>query len=635
MPQSIVRRLGCAAALCLAGAAQAATGYLRVDQVGYEAGLPMRAYLMSTSALNGETFKIETAAGQVAAAGTVGGKLGDWASYSVYPIDFTLSVSGRYAIRVAGAVNAASPAFSVASTALYAGPLAKTLRFYRNERDGPDYLASPLRRAPAHLNDARATVYHSPAFDGDDRIIGRLAPTGGTIDASGGWWDAGDYLKFVETASYTVALMAVGIRDFPNQMGAGSAVSNFTAEARFGLDWLQRMWDQSSRTLAYQVGIGTDFTTSSDLSDHDLWRLPQADDTYGGADPIYAYIRHRPVFRAGPAGARVSPNLAGRLAADFALCFRIFRATDPAYADRCLAAAETVFDLADTAPAGRLLTVAPWDFYPETEWRDDLELGAVELYFALKAGRLPRRLPHTDPGYYLGRAADWAYAYIHGPNDQADTLNLYDVSGLAHFELYRAIALAGKPRLKVSQADLLADLAGQIAASVAAARDPFGAGYNWSYGDTTSHLAGLSVMAKEYASLTGDPRYEALSRRWLANVFGANAWGTSLIIGVGSTFPDCPQHQVANISGSLTGGAPVLAGAAVQGPNSAASSGRLSGMRACPPGGGDRFRAFNGRGAVYKDNVESFTTVEPAIDLTATSMLMYSWRIAGAPSGTP
>jgi hypothetical protein len=279
--------------------------------------------------------------------------------------------------------------------------------------------------------------------------------------------------------------------------------------------------------------------------------------------------------------------------------------------------------------------VAPWGFYPEKEWRDDLELGAVELYFALAAGRPPAGLLHADPGYYLSRAADWAHAYITDPNDRTDTLNLYDVSGLAHFELYRAIALAGKPRLKVSQADLLADLAGQIAASVAAAQDPFGAGYNWSYGDTTSHLAGLSVMAKEYAWLTGDPLYETLSRRWLANVFGANAWGTSLIIGVGSTFPDCPQHQVANILGSLTGGTPVLAGAAVQGPNSAASSGLLSGMRACPPGGGDRFRAFNGRGAVYEDNVQSFTTVEPAIDLTATSMLMYAWQIAGAPSGTP
>jgi hypothetical protein len=32
--------------------------------------------------------------------------------------------------------------------------------------------------------------------------------------------------------------------------------------------------------------------------------------------------------------------------------------------------------------------------------------------------------------------------------------------------------------------------------------------------------------------------------------------------------------------------------------------------------------------------VQSYSTDEPAIDLTATSFLMYAWRIAGGPSGT-
>ena len=34
---------------------------------------------------------------------------------------------------------------------------------------------------------------------------------------------------------------------------------------------------------------------------------------------------------------------------------------------------------------------------------------------------------------YLGEAADWAAAYIASPDQ--DTLNLYDVGGLAHHEL--------------------------------------------------------------------------------------------------------------------------------------------------------------------------------------------------------
>jgi endoglucanase len=399
------------------------------------------------------------------------------------------------------------------------------------------------------------------------------------------------------------------------------------------------MWNQTTRTLYYQVGLGVDFASYPYLSDHDIWRLPQADDTYGGASSVSQYIRNRPVFVAGPAGAKISPNLAGRLAANFALCYIIFH-TNPTYANyanQCLASAETIFDLADTAPSGNLLTSAPYDFYPEVEWRDDLELGAVELYFALQAaaGNLPPGLPHTSSSYYLQQAANWAYAYINGPNDQTDTLNLYDVSGLAHFELYRAITMAGFPSgLAVTRAQLLTDLSNQIKASVASAKkDPFNAGFNWSYGDTTSHIAGLAVMAAEYDWLTGSDTYETSSRRWLANIFGANAWGTSLIIGAGSTFPDCPQHQVANLLGSLTGGSLVLAGAAVEGPNSAASSGGLSGMRACPPGGGDTFKAFNSKAAVYKDNVQSYTTTEPAIDLTATSFLMYAWRMSAGQSG--
>ena len=43
---------------------------------------------------------------------------------------------------------------------------------------------------------------------------------------------------------------------------------------------------------------------------------------------------------------------------------------------------------------------------------------------------------------------------------------------------------------------------------------------------------------------------------------------------------------------------------------------------------------LNGK-AVYKDFVQSYSTVEPAIDLTASSPLAFAWQIAGAPSGTP
>jgi endoglucanase len=190
------------------------------------------------------------------------------------------------------------------------------------------------------------------------------------------------------------------------------------------------MWNDTSKTLYYQVAVASGGHAYA--GDHDIWRLPQADDSYQGCTATYRYICNRPVFiNTGGAGASISPNLAGRLAASFALCYHLFKSTDAAYANQCLLSAEHIFDLANTAPTGQLLTAGPFDFYPETEWRDDLEWGATELYFALQPGGLPAGLPHSDPNFYLTAAAKWANAYITGPNDATDTLNLYDVTGLA------------------------------------------------------------------------------------------------------------------------------------------------------------------------------------------------------------
>ena len=459
---------------------------------------------------------------------------------------------------------------------------------------------------------------------------GELASLGETINASGGWWDAGDYLKFVQTTSYAVDLQLVGVRDFPAEMGVSAAQSDFIEEARFGVEWLLRMWNDSTRTLYYQVGIGAG--NGNTVSDHDIWRLPQEDDIYGGEDPDYRFIRHRPVFRAGPPGSRVSPNLAGRDAAAFALCYQVFRRIRPDLASRCLLAGEHIFELADTSLQDRLLTTLPFGFYPETEWRDDLELGATELAIALDSGEgFPPSLPHTQSSYYLEQAARWARAYIFHNGATGEALNLYDVSGLAHFELVRALREADDPPgLAVSEAKLIENLRKQLEAAVAQSqRDPFGFGFPWNSADTASHGDGLSVMASEYDDLTGQTTYEAFATRWLGNVLGANAWGSSFIIGDGTTFPHCPQHQVANIVGSLNGSPPVLAGAVVEGPSNETSAGALSGMRRCPEEGGNSFARFDNK-AVYKDNVQSFTTTEPAIDLTASSMLAFSWQIGSA-----
>ena len=52
-------------------------------------------------------------------------------------------------------------------------------------------------------------------------------------------------------------------------------------------------------------------------------------------------------------------------------------------------------------------------------------------------------------------------------------------------------------------------------------------------------------------------------------------------------------------------------------------------MRPCPANGVDTFAQFNGSGAEWQDNVESYSNTEPAIDLTASSPLAFARQAAG------
>ncbi len=619
---------------------------VRVNQVGYPAGASKRAYLMAGADATGAAFTVRNASNAIVFTGTVGAKLGSWNHpyLFVHPIDFgVVTAAGTYTIALSGSFAATSPAFKIdTGQNVYAQALANALSFYQTERDGANYVpgANGLRTAPAHLNDATARVYVTPAVNSSGHFSGDLTPVVPElhVDGSGAWWDAGDYIKGVETLSYAVAMLLHGTREFPAQMGSASVGANFTSEVKFGADFLLRMWDDRSPTdggqaLYYQVGIGTG--NSQITGDHDLFRLPQEDDTFGGTDPRFRYIRNRPVFRAGPPDSLVSPNLAGRSAAALAIAFQLFKSSDAAFANKCLLAAQHLFAHANTAPSGNLTTYVPFSFYPETEWLSDLELGAVELYFAVASGPgtagWPAGLTTTDPLFYLRAAAHWASAYMSSSDDAIDTLNLYDVSGIAHYDLHKAIAQASAPAgLETSQAALVADLKKALDGALAKAHaDAFEFGFPWSVWDTASHGTGLAVMASEYDELTGTSAYAEWSGRWLGNILGANAWGSSFIVGDGTTFPHCIHHQVANITGALDGTVPILRGAVVEGPNGTLYQGFVTGMRNCPPDDSDPFAPFNSNQAKFKDDIESFSTVEPAVDLSATSPLAFARQAAG------
>jgi endoglucanase len=604
-------------------AASALSGFVRVDQVGYARRETKLAYLMTTAIAPDQQFTVRDASGHTVLSGVAEASTGDWndAFPAVYPLDLSaLHVAGRYTVDVAGVMGASATIRVARPADLWSSQLRNFAAFFRAQRDGAHVIAGPLQRKPSHLHDAKATVYDWPTYESADSdvIVGkRLHASRGPVNVSGGWFDAGDFIKFAHTTAYADTLLLLA------QRRSGDATPpRLRKEIRFGLRWLRKAWDPQHNAVYIQVGIGSGNKSGTFNGDHDVWRLPQRDDKLTGK--ANRYLRNRPVFATDARPGKLAPNLAGRMAASFALAAQVDARSHPARARHELQTAAEIFGRAKThnVRPRDVVTALPHAFYPESSWRDDLELGSVEL---ARAGFL---LGDRRSKGWLTTAGHWARAYIRHEAG-SDTLNLYDVSAIGHAEIL-SVSRHHSADLIVKRKRLRADLRHQLAIGQHhAANDPFRAGGNYDDFDVASHTFGLMATVKLLKHVTGTHRYDRFATEQRNWVLGANPWGTTMIIGVGSQFPRCPQHVVANLSGGRDGTSPVLRGAVVNGPNSVDlfSDGLgefFDNAPACPSNGQDAYAQFTGRGSQFVDDVRSWMTVEPALDFTATAALAFS-----------
>jgi len=605
----------------------AAPTEVRVDQVGYTSSAPKVAFAMVAGRVASIPFTV-TSGGRTVFRGVSRDDAGSWNSRyrAVYELNFSaLRRCGTYEVHVGSAV---SPPFRIATgQALYGQLVDNAVRYFTSERDGADVAGSVLDRQPANLTDAHAYVYASPKFDSNDNLLGSLKRIGGPVDVSGGWFDAGGgYEKFGYTASYADALLLIAARDYP---GSSPALA---PEAEFGLRWITKLWNPAAKVLYMQVGIGNGNASNTIQGDYNFWFLPQEEDRLnvsrgGHPGPTAYYVKYRPVFEAAAPGKPVSPDLAGRYAADFALGAQL--AGSGPTASHLLSLARSVYADAKTTDVGQILTTYPQDFYPGTEWKSDMLWGAAEIALADEALHVPARQLRSD----LSVAARWARAYIaQGHPVGGDTFNLYDNGAVAEAELLRAMRQASRCGIQpvIAPRVLVNDLGAQLRVGEAwAAKDPFQLGTALGPSDAAPHAFGLWVTNALYQEYGGSDTYQALAQQQLNFALGGNGWGSSFVVGAGSVYPHCMQSEIANLAGSLTGRGNIQLGAATDGPSSPGNFvglGTVTGMRACSAGS---FSAFNTPGAAYEDNVVSWPSVEPADDYTAVSLFAFALGAAG------
>jgi endoglucanase len=610
-----------------AGATKPAAPQVRVNQVGYAPRSPKVAFAMLAKPVKAVRYTI-TGPRNVTLWGQSTTDTGRWSSRygAVYKLDFSqLTEPGRYRIRIdAAGQTAVSPAFEIAPSAdLYHRLVLNAVRYFTSERDGGDVVHSVLNRQPANLTDRRATVYATPRYDSNDNLLGKFRKIAGPADVSGGWFDAGGgYEKFAYTGSYTEGLMLLAARDYPGQY------RTLSGEAGFGLSWLEKLWNPARKVMYVQVGIGNGNASNTIQGDYNFWFLPQREDRLrvkkgGNPGPTARYVKYRPVFEAAAPGHLIDPDFAGRFAADFALAAQIaargHSRAGRAKAEHLLALARGVYAMAKTSHIGQLVTAFPHDYYPGSQWKSDMLWGGAEITLAEQALHAPR---HEVQAAY-DTASRWAAAYLaQGHPVGGDTLNLYDTGAIAEADFLQAtnhVWTGFKP------GTILTDLARQLQVGEDWARhDPFELGTDMGPSDAAPHAFGLYITNALYQRYGGSGKYQAFAQQQLNFALGGNPWGTTFVVGAGSTFPHCMQSEIANLAGSLTGRGAIQLGAATDGPSSAGNFvglGTVSGMRKCSAG---NFKPFNTKTVGYEDNVVSWPSVEPADDYTADSLLAFA-----------
>ena len=569
---------------------------------------------------------------------------GSWNSNypAVYQLNFSsLRSSGSYRVHAGAAV---SPTFAIASGAtLYTRLVNNAVRYFTSERDGPDVESSVMDRQPANVTDENAYVYAAPKYDDNDNLIGGFTKVGGPVDVSGGWFDAGGgYEKFAYTATYADALMMIAERTLLNKQGP-SASATLGPEANYGLQWIAKLWNPAQKVMYVQVGIGNGNAPSKGYpdgkiqGDYNFWFQPQEEDQLnvakgGNPGPTAYYVKYRPVFEAAPPGQKVSPDLAGRFAADFALGAQLeAKDGDPVGAQELISRARSVYADAKTTDVGQIVTAYPDDYYPGTEWKSDMLWGAAELALADEATGASAAQLQAD----LKTAAYWAKQYIaQGHPANGDTFNLYDNGAVAEAELLQAMRSAGQDGAgpvssagpAIAPSVLLNDMAAQLRTGEAWAKgDPFELGTQLGPSDAAPHAFGLYTTDALYQEYGGGDQFEAFAQQQLNFALGANAWGSSFVVGAGSTYPRCMQSEIANLAGP----GEVQLGATTDGPSSTSNFvglGTVSGMKACSAGS---YSAFDTKVASYEDNVLSWPSVEPADDYTAGSLMAFALGAAG------
>ncbi|MCY8650383.1 glycoside hydrolase family 9 protein [Bacillus haynesii] len=386
------------------------------------------------------------------------------------------------------------------------------------------------------------------------------------LDLTGGWYDAGDHVKFGLPMAYSAAILSWSVYEYRDAYKESGQLDAALGNIKWATDYFLK-----AHTAPYelwgQVGNGA--------QDHAWW------------GPAEVMPMERPAYKID--ASCPGSDLAGGTAAALASASIIFKPTDSSYSEKLLAHAKQLYDFADRyrGKYSDCITDAQQYYNSWSGYKDELTWGAVWLYLA------------TDEQQYLDKAlasvsdwgdpASWPYRW---------TLSWDDVTYGAQLLLAR---LTNDSRFTASVERNLDYWSTGYKSNGSTERITYTPGglawlEQWGALRYASNAAFLAFVYSDWVDDTEKAnRYRDFAVRQMQYMLGDNPQQRSFVVGYGKNPPQHPHHRTAHGSWADQMNVPenhrhTLYGALVGGP---------------------------GRDDSYRDDITDYVSNEVAIDYNA------------------
>ncbi len=517
--------------------------YIRVNQVGFNTDDVKSAIVLSNINLTGRRFYLVDKVNVKVFSDFIRNSKGKYASFPYsYEIDFSdFKNKGRFALLIA---DSKSPQFEISDN-VYSGFASYLLKFFEVQRCGPTH---PYLHKKCHISDVTSIIEN-----GKERHE--------IFDVTGGWHDAGDYTKFLNTIAFSTYLLLFSYDFAPEKFSFDlnkNQVPDILEEAKIGLDWLLRA-NYKNRKLVTQVQNEKDQKVG--------WRLPEN-------DPLQF---DRPGF------IGIGKNLIGIYVAALALGSKIWenKIHYSEFAEKLKNTAIGFYELINESDD---LDTTGTGFYRDTKFNGKLSLGAIELYEL------------TGNEKYLQDSENFAR--------KAGTEAWWGWGNVANIADYK-IAKYDKAFIEFLQKSL-------IKFKKHSESKVFGEGVDLYWG-SNMNLLGVALTNILYKKFTNDNTFDKIEFINRDYILGRNPWGISFIYGKGANYTKHFHHQVAyfnkgKLPGGLTGG-PVMK--------------KIYGDLNINYETKDKFSAFQTDDAYYRDDRNDYVCNEPTISANATAVFVF------------